>query len=89
LLFSPASSFSLREKVAEGRMRGLQRHINQLCPLTLALSLMERGLFTPHPGWTLRTNENRTLALIVLLVYILAIKEIYIRSQNNESYFNQ
>jgi hypothetical protein len=33
----------MREKVAEGRMRGQQYHINQLCPLTLTLSLMERG----------------------------------------------
>jgi hypothetical protein len=37
------SSFSLREKVAEGRMRGKQCYILQRFPLTLALSLKERG----------------------------------------------
>jgi hypothetical protein len=43
--------FSLREKVAEGRMRGKRRSIIQHSPLTLTLSfrpqrvLMERGLF--------------------------------------------
>jgi len=41
---SSVSPFSLREKVAEGRMRGQQCHIIQLRPLTLALSLRERGL---------------------------------------------
>jgi hypothetical protein len=46
----PLSPFSLREKVAEGRMRGQQGHINQLCPLTLTLSLRERGLFNCHGG---------------------------------------
>jgi len=39
-------SFSLREKVAEGRMRGQQCCIWRRCPLTLALSLMERGIKT-------------------------------------------
>jgi hypothetical protein len=37
--------FSIREKVAEGRMRGQQRPWIQLFPLTLTLSLMERGEF--------------------------------------------
>jgi len=37
--------FSLWEKVAEGRMRGgLRMHVQQL-PLTLTLSLRERGQF--------------------------------------------
>jgi hypothetical protein len=36
--------WGLKEKVAEGRMRGRRCCIWQLCPLTLALSLMERGL---------------------------------------------
>jgi len=40
-------SFSLREKVAEGRMRGQQCTNGPIFPLTLALSLMERGLFEP------------------------------------------
>jgi hypothetical protein len=43
---SITNPFSLREKVAEGRMRGHQCHIHQLRPLTLALSLRERGLDT-------------------------------------------
>jgi hypothetical protein len=42
--YSSASPFSLREKVAEGRMRGNGGSKYQLLPLTLALSLMERGL---------------------------------------------
>jgi hypothetical protein len=32
----------MREKVAEGRMRGQQYNLIQLCALTLTLSLMER-----------------------------------------------
>jgi hypothetical protein len=35
-------SFSLREKVAEGRMRGQPRLEIRLFPLTLTLSLRER-----------------------------------------------
>jgi hypothetical protein len=38
------SPFSLREKVAEGRMRGQKYLKIQLFPLTLTLSLRERGL---------------------------------------------
>jgi molybdopterin-guanine dinucleotide biosynthesis protein A len=41
-------SFSLREKVAEGRMRGQQCRIRQLCPLTLTLSLRERELYNRY-----------------------------------------
>ena len=41
------SPFSIGEKVAEGRMRGKEgRNVNSF-PLTLALSLRERGLFFP------------------------------------------
>ncbi len=37
--------FSMREKVAEGRLRGQQRLEMSLFPLTLALSLRERECF--------------------------------------------
>jgi hypothetical protein len=40
---SSSETFSMREKVAEGRMRGAPVPINLPFPLTLALSLMERG----------------------------------------------
>ncbi len=42
---SPLDPFFLREKVAEGRMRGERCSIAQHFPLTLTLSLRERGLF--------------------------------------------
>jgi hypothetical protein len=38
----------MREKVAEGRMRGLRHHTIQRLPLTLTLSLRERGLMEHH-----------------------------------------
>jgi hypothetical protein len=40
----------MREKVAEGRMRGQQCNDIQHFPLTLALSLRERGLFAAIAG---------------------------------------
>src|SRR5512133_3039342 len=50
--------FSLREKVAEGRMRGRQCRKFQLCPLTLALSLREREHF-PNPESMMATMKIR------------------------------
>jgi len=54
----------LREKVAEGRMRGQQCHIKLLFPLTLALSLRERGSIQ---------KSARTIA-IVRALYLLLIE---------------
>ena len=42
--FSMRTLWGLKEKVAEGRMRGGGAMKLQLFPLTLTLSLMERGL---------------------------------------------
>jgi hypothetical protein len=42
--YSAECPFSLREKVAEGRMRGQKYQSIKLFPLTLTLSLRERGL---------------------------------------------
>jgi hypothetical protein len=42
-------------------MRGQQSHTNQLCPLTLTLSLMERELFNRNCGRLVllrKRNEN-------------------------------